>query len=1192
MQTPTKTSEPIPGYVVKERIGVGGYGEVWSAQAPGDLMKAIKFVYGYFDDKRAARELKALNRIKQVRHPFLLSLERFEIVDGQLIIVTELADMSLKDRFEQIGATDKPGIPRAELLGYMRDAADALDYMRENFALQHLDVKPENMLLVGGRVKVADFGLVKELQDHTASLMGGLTPIYASPEVFDDRPSEHSDQYSLAIVYQEMLTGILPFPGRTPAQLASQHLHARPRLAPLPAADQLVVARALAKDPQQRYASCREMIDSLLAAGSQPSCSTKVMEVRSTVSNAHGDTTTKSPLPTLTPQTNNSTIPRRDVKPKTDPTLPRHEVKPKTDPLLPQREQGTVVLNDGDTSSARPVLPELPPILPVIHLPPASGAPTEPALRPTLYLGIGGTGARALRHLQRTLADHQGSELIPILEMLLLDTDAKSAYQATQGDPAMALADHQVLPLPLRNAQEYTSSSRNILQWLSRRWLYNIPRSLQTEGRRPLGRLALMDHAPQVLNSIRKAIQSISSPEAVGACQATGLTLASPSPRVYIVTSLSGGAGGGMVLDVAYAVRKVLAELGHSDDAVIGILTHATDRNAATHDLGLANTYASLSELNHYCGPNGYPGEAACDLPPFAAGRGPFSTTYFVPLGNDLTDRQFDAATQQLAAYLYLDSATPAGAVIEHCRRLPPVEQTTNASTCLRSFGIIQIGSEQTPLADQTAELVCQETVDRWRGAAKQTWQSDLSATPSPRIELPGSASSAATIEQRAAAHLQGLGLSVTTLNEQARRAVETHLHGDTEAVFNHIRMAFEASGEANGNAVERLSGLLRFIQNEFMPSRDSDLAAHRPASKLLASVEKDLESFVASRAREVREWILSLVDDPTARIGGAYQARQWYAAQIQGFDAQWSDRLHEVQREIRTIEQSLLTTERAGTERPRFFASRSKTERNQAFHQAALLQIVRLRTEEIALFGLSKATRIILAQIVVAADEVKELQRTLSDLSASFAVAAPWGHPTDDIPPSGVSDQVRALVSQSLRIKVQELAMRVDERVQKFLVDHGALRELCKKPDMVRGQLTAALRRAARREVVDALKRVSISSALLGSDRDSESQVARLRQCLESAQPNLADCGGAQRLFAILPENAQGTPLAETLTEKLDPPATVLNSCDADVVFCYELQDLLIPHVANQLLDGRADIVPVAARLHTRTDVTWSPLC
>ncbi len=262
-QLPTpNTREPIPGYVLKERIGVGGYGEVWSAQAPGDLAKAVKLVYGHFDDERASRELKALKRIKEVRHPFLLSLERIEIIDGQLIIVTELADRSLKDRFEEAQAVGGC-IPRDELLGYMRDAADALDYMSDNFSLQHLDVKPENLLLVGNRVKVADFGLVKELQDVTASIMGGLTPVYASPEVFDGRPSQRSDQYSLAIVYQEMLTGVLPFPGKTAAQLASQHVHARPRITSLPPDDQPIIARALSKDPSQRFPNCRALIDSL-----------------------------------------------------------------------------------------------------------------------------------------------------------------------------------------------------------------------------------------------------------------------------------------------------------------------------------------------------------------------------------------------------------------------------------------------------------------------------------------------------------------------------------------------------------------------------------------------------------------------------------------------------------------------------------------------------------------------------------------------------------------------------------------------------------------------------------------------------------------------------------------------------------------------------------------------------------------
>ena len=239
--------------------------------APGGLQKAIKFIYGYLNDEKASRELKALNRIKQLRHPFLLSLERIEVIEGQLLIVTELADFSLKDRFQVCQKTG-PAIPRDELLGYMSDAADALDYLCEN-ALQHLDVKPENLLIVGGRVKVADFGLVKEIQDRTYSLMGGMTPVYAAPEIFDGRPTSNSDQYSLAIVYQEMLTGILPFPGMTAAQLAIQHVNTRPRLDSLPPEDVPAITRALSKNPLDRFASCRQMVAALHGTGSRSSVS-------------------------------------------------------------------------------------------------------------------------------------------------------------------------------------------------------------------------------------------------------------------------------------------------------------------------------------------------------------------------------------------------------------------------------------------------------------------------------------------------------------------------------------------------------------------------------------------------------------------------------------------------------------------------------------------------------------------------------------------------------------------------------------------------------------------------------------------------------------------------------------------------------------------------------------------------------
>src|SRR5256714_4402948 len=265
-------AEPIPGYRLIEPIGSGGFGEVWKCEAPGGLYKAIKFVYGNLNSLdvegvRAEQELKALQRVKEVRHPFVLSTERIEIVEGELVIVMELADKSLHDTYTECQAAGLVGIPRDALLRYIRDAAEALDHMNEKHNLQHLDIKPRNLFVVSDRVKVADFGLVKHLERHSSSgILGGVTPLYASPETFTGKIAPTSDQYSLAIVYQELLTGHRPFTGKNPRQLAQQHLQEEPDLRSLPEAERPAVARALAKEPAKRFPSCLAFIRALYMA--------------------------------------------------------------------------------------------------------------------------------------------------------------------------------------------------------------------------------------------------------------------------------------------------------------------------------------------------------------------------------------------------------------------------------------------------------------------------------------------------------------------------------------------------------------------------------------------------------------------------------------------------------------------------------------------------------------------------------------------------------------------------------------------------------------------------------------------------------------------------------------------------------------------------------------------------------------
>src|SRR6516225_95698 len=242
-------AEPIPGYRLIEPLGNGGFGEVWKCEAPGGLFKAIKFVYGNLNSMdvegvRAEQELKSLQRVKEVRHPFVISTEFIECQTAGLV-----------------------GIPQDTLMRYIRDAAEALDHMNEKHNLQHLDIKPRNLFLISDRVKVADFGLVKHLERQSASgILGGVTPLYAPPETFSGAISGRSDQYSLAIVYQELLTGQRPFTGKNVRQLAQQHMQEEPELRTLPEPERPVVARALAKDPAKRFPNCLAFVRALFNA--------------------------------------------------------------------------------------------------------------------------------------------------------------------------------------------------------------------------------------------------------------------------------------------------------------------------------------------------------------------------------------------------------------------------------------------------------------------------------------------------------------------------------------------------------------------------------------------------------------------------------------------------------------------------------------------------------------------------------------------------------------------------------------------------------------------------------------------------------------------------------------------------------------------------------------------------------------
>jgi serine/threonine protein kinase len=244
------------GYQKLERLGRGEFGEVWRALAPGGVEVAVKIITRTLDHEASQRELKVLEKIRQLRHPFLLQAHQYQAERDHLVIVMELADGSLSDRFKECKAKGLPGIPAEELVTYFTQAAEALDFLHTQH-LAHRDIKPQNLLRLRGYAKLADFGLARQ-QDRSvddASMLCG-TPHYMAPEVWRGQISMHSDQYSLAATYVEMRLGRRVFSGKTPFEIAENHIKSEPQLDPLPAAEQAVLKRALAKDPSQRFPTC------------------------------------------------------------------------------------------------------------------------------------------------------------------------------------------------------------------------------------------------------------------------------------------------------------------------------------------------------------------------------------------------------------------------------------------------------------------------------------------------------------------------------------------------------------------------------------------------------------------------------------------------------------------------------------------------------------------------------------------------------------------------------------------------------------------------------------------------------------------------------------------------------------------------------------------------------------------------
>lgn len=1191
-----KSSEPIPGYKLLQRIGAGGYGEVWTAEAPGGLIKALKFVYGMLDEDRATRELKAINRIKGVRHPFLLSIERIEVVDGQLIFVTELADSSLKDRFDQCRKEGRPGIPRDELLQHLRDTADALDFMSENHSLQHLDVKPENLLLVGGRIKVADFGLVKDLHEGTASMMGGLTPIYAPPEVFEGRPTKYSDQYSLAIVYQEMLSGVLPFPGKTAAQLAAQHLNARPRLASLPEADQQVIAKGLSKNPHERFANCRELVAALNKATHQIVAS-RMTHNRGDVTSEFGKLMAQG-IATQGATQANTSLPKPQ-QPVTEPSPNQEPLSYATEaPRGPAQmiatldeasEQAASLQEDSRLmSSTDDLVVQLEEKREAVDAPPIAFDALNWSPQPTLIIGLGGMGAKVVTRVKQIFAEQPSAAA---LQTLVIDTDRRESYELLQSTNSSGFTQQtnstcraeDWLHVPLRKSADYRNDSRRMLEWLGRRWLYNIPRSQLTEGLRPLGRLALVDHSAEIWQAIRNALQKLAQP-LPGSDQPQ-------TPRVVVISASGGGTGGGMVVDIVVGLQQLLDDLktasGRSETGEVSvILGYNTPRNATGAQLAMANTCALLAEWQHllHAGAQ-FPGDSACGLKPRTISQPP--RTRFVDLGEELSNEDFDRGCKRLADLVALDVGTS----VESCfRALEAASPNAPEKTAIfRTAGVVRVGFTQDELADRAVRRVSQTLIERWIGKPKVKENPRVSNVRATSILPSRSATSSseshmkdAFLSLQAQNQAAAWGLELEPLLQQLLKLAGGTIHENTDKFFQDLTQALAREA---GNA----SPVPRWLQaaTELFGARSTEaVAPGQPTTTpaLAEATEELVKERVAAFGNALREWLLHWLEDPQHRLYAAQKTTNWFQNHFRALLDQIRDVRRRYAQEFTSLEQYLVSLP---TDWKKVRNAKKPTGPDP---EAAFLQFCKLRLYD---FAASLASKVVQAMQGVASsvgDLLVDVNRELQLLAGYYDD----GHEEETFPPGQLLSQLRKLVSEQLSSGTAAQAGVLDELVSKqFLAANGGLLGALTSGGETRDKLMALIDSESRKVVLRQLESLDIA-AVLAEGAAIDPQLANdWHTLVEQAKPRWQGSQAQRRLICVLPERSQATREPEQWRKSLESTSfrqapTLIDAPGADLLICFEAGPLTTTDLLAHLLVERPDLAEVAGRLHTRADVSW----
>jgi len=252
---------PLEGVTVQRAIGRGGFGEVYYALADSGKQVALKYLR-----ENPEIELRGIAHVMNLKSPHLITIYdvKRNPAGEPFVIMEYVSGPSLRELL----MAEPGGFSVQKAAFFLSGIAKGLSYLHER-GIVHRDLKPANIFYDDGYVKIGDYGLSKHMSvsQHSGQTVSVGTVHYMAPEIGSGSYTKAIDIYALGVILYEMLTGRLPYSGASMAEVLMRHLRDRPDLSGIPQPFAGVIAKALAKDPQERYQDADEMLAAIMESG-------------------------------------------------------------------------------------------------------------------------------------------------------------------------------------------------------------------------------------------------------------------------------------------------------------------------------------------------------------------------------------------------------------------------------------------------------------------------------------------------------------------------------------------------------------------------------------------------------------------------------------------------------------------------------------------------------------------------------------------------------------------------------------------------------------------------------------------------------------------------------------------------------------------------------------------------------------